>query len=55
MVYSLLIVQCHLVTADMDVGKTSQRKTFEELVTVWSRFPDEVVHSCRNAALWTVG
>lgn len=31
-VYSLLIVQCHLVTADMDVWKTCQRKTFGELL-----------------------
>lgn len=54
MVYSLLVVQCHLVTADMDVGKTCQRNTFKEPVGVWSRFPDEMVHNCRNAALWKV-
>lgn len=54
-VYSLLIVQCHLVTADMDAGKNCQRKTFEEQVAAWSRFPDQVVHNCRKAALWKVG
>ncbi|KAM3655202.1 microtubule-associated serine/threonine-protein kinase 4-like [Ammospiza maritima maritima] len=28
----------------MEVGKTSQRKTFEEPVGVWSRFPDQLDH-----------
>lgn len=50
MVYSLLIVQCHLVTADMDVGKACQRKAFEEPLTVWNRLPDHVVHNCGDAA-----